>query len=284
MFRRLANSWELVKASWGVLQADKELIIFPIVSACAMLIILISFAVPMFAAGLFEGILGGATAAPFQFLGYALLFLFYLTQYFVIIFSNSALVGAAMIRLKGGDPTVADGYRIAFQNIGPILGFTLISATIGLVLRWLAQRGVLGRLVVTIIGLAWNLATYLVVPVLVVEGVGPIEAIKRSTGMLKNTWGEQIGGNISIGLIFGILIFSTIVVGVVVIAGLAFLTQSIVLIVPSTLIFVATILILSLISSTLSGIYSAAVYRFAAEGKTGDFFSQEQIENAFQPK
>jgi hypothetical protein len=228
--------------------------------------------------------LGGEAAPPFQFLGYAMLFLFYLTQYFVIIFSNSALVGAAMIRLKGGDPTVADGYRIAFQNIGPILGFALISATIGLVLRWLAQRGVLGRLVVTVIGLAWNLATYLVVPVLVVEGVGPVEAIKRSTGMLRNTWGEQIAGNISIGLIFGILIFSTVVVGVVVIAGLAFLTQSIVLIVPSILIFVATILVLSLISSTLSGIYSAAVYRFAADGKSGEFFSQEQIENAFQPK
>ena len=53
-------------------------------------------------------------------------------------------------------------------------------------LRMISERsGNLGRIVTSLVGLAWNLATYLVVPVLVIEGVGPVEAIKRSAGLLK---------------------------------------------------------------------------------------------------
>ncbi len=99
----------------------------------------------------------------------------------VIFFCNTALVGAALIRLRGGDPTVADGFRIAASRVGPILGYAFIAATVGMVLRAISERsGFLGRLVVSLVGFAWNLATFLAVPVLVVEDVGPIEAVQRS--------------------------------------------------------------------------------------------------------
>jgi hypothetical protein len=112
---------------------------------------------------------------------YAFVLLFYVVQYFVIFFCNTALVGAAMIRLRGGDPTVGDGFRIAVSRIQPILGYALIAATVGMVLRAISERsGLLGRLVIASVGLAWNLATYLVVPVLVVEDVGPIEAVSAA--------------------------------------------------------------------------------------------------------
>lgn len=283
MFTRLSNSWELVKASWGVLRADKELVVFPIVSGIASLIVLITFAVPMFLSGLFEAMFAEDFGLA-RLVGYATIFAFYLVLYFVTLFANTALVGAAMIRLDGGDPTVSDGFRIAWQHVGAIFGYAMISATVGLILRWLAQRGVIGRLVSSLIGLGWNLATFLVIPVLVVEDVGPVEGVKRSARMLKSTWGEQIAGNISIGLVFGLLIFLTVVVGIVATAGLAILTESVVLIVLSSVLFVAVVVVLILLSSTLSGIYSAAVYRFAA-GKTTDvFFSQELVESAFRPK
>ena len=109
MFRRLSNSWQLVKASWAVLRADKELVVFPIVSGIASIIVIITFAVPMFLAGLFEAMFAGQSGAA-SIVGYVLVFLFYLAQYFVILFANTALVGAAMIRLDGGDPTVGDGF------------------------------------------------------------------------------------------------------------------------------------------------------------------------------
>ncbi len=101
-----------------------------------------------------------------------------------------------MIRLRGGDPTVDDGFRIALKHVGPILGYAFVAATVGMILRWLSERsGTLGRIVVSLVGIAWNVTTYLTVPVLVMEEVGPIEAIKRSASLLKKSWGEQIVDN-----------------------------------------------------------------------------------------
>lgn len=282
MFKRLSNSWNLVKASWAVLLADKELIIFPILSGIASLVVIASFAVPMFLAGIFEELFAGVGAA--QVVGYILIFLFYLAQYFVILFSNTALVGAAMIRLEGGDPTVRDGLRIAWQHVGGLLVYAIISATVGLILRWLSERGILGRLASSFLGLAWGLATFLVIPVLVVENVSPMEAIKRSTRMLKDTWGEQIAGNFSIGVVFSIIILLTILTGVVVTIAISSLTGSIALIVASVVFFILIIIGLAFINTTLNGIYAAAVYRFAA-GKEGDlFFSPELVKGAFRQK
>ncbi|MFO7692129.1 MAG: DUF6159 family protein, partial [Vicinamibacterales bacterium] len=202
MFEKLSTSWELVKASAAVLSADKELLLFPVISTVLSILVVVTFAVPAVLAGVFAS--GVADGAGLPAAGYAGVLLFYVVQYFVIFFCNTALVGAALIRLRGGDPTVADGFRIAASRIQPILGYALIAATVGMVLRAISERsGLLGRLVVGLLGFAWNLATFLVVPVLVVEDVGPIEAIQRSASYLKRTWGEQIVGNLGMGLVFG---------------------------------------------------------------------------------
>jgi len=282
MFKRLSNSWNLVKASWAVLLADKELVIFPILSGIASLVVIVSFAVPMLLAGIFEDLFAGAGVA--QVFGYILIFLFYLAQYFVILLSNTALVGAAMIRLEGGDPTVRDGLRIAWQHVGGVFVYAIISATVGLILRWLSERGVLGRLASSFLGLAWGLATFLVIPVLVVEDVGPMDAIKRSTRMLKDTWGEQIAGNFSIGAVFTLIILFTIITGVVVTVALSALTGSIPLIVTSAVFFILIIIGLAFINTTLSGIYAAAVYRFAAGKESDLFFKPDLVQGAFREK
>ena len=280
MFARIRNSWALIKASAAVLRADKELIVFPIVSAVGVLVVTASFALPMVLAGFIDALFEGRSQA----LGFVVGFAFYIVQYFVIIFANSALVGAAMIRLRGGDPTVGDGFRIAIKHIGAILGYVLLSATVGMILRWLSERGkALGRLVSSLGGLAWNLATYLVVPVLVVEDVGPMEAIKRSANLLKKTWGEQIAGNFGIGAVFGLLTVVVIILGIVASVWVAS-TNSLALIVPTVLLFVLILVLMGLINSTLSGIYVAAVYRYAAEGEASSFFSEEMVRGAFRPK
>ncbi|MEO8502050.1 MAG: DUF6159 family protein, partial [Vicinamibacteria bacterium] len=208
MFQRLSNSWSLVKASAAVLNADKELMLFPAVSAVLSILVLVTFAVPSVLAGLFD-----ATAlreSGFPLAGYVVAFLFYVVQYFVIFFCNTALVGAALIRLRGGDPTVADGFRLASSRLKPILGYALIAATVGMILRAVSERsGWLGRLVVSLIGLAWNVATFLVVPVLAAENIGPIDAVKKSSEYLRKTWGEQIIGNIGMGSVFGLIGFGT---------------------------------------------------------------------------
>ena len=280
MFAKIKNSWNLIKASAAVLSADKELIIFPLLSSIALLIVTASFAVPMFTAGFFDQMLGGKS----EIFHYVVLFFFYIVQYTVIIFANSALIGAALIRLRGGDPTVGDGFRIAFGHFGKILGYALIAATVGLILRWIADKSkTLGRFVVSLVGLAWSLATYLVVPVLVVEEVGPLESVKRSAAYLKKTWGEQIVGNFSIGLVFGLLSFLVLVVGVPLFIWAAS-AESVAAMVTIGVVVILMLMLLSLISNTLEGIYVAAVYHYIAQGQTGGFFSKELIEGAFRAK
>jgi hypothetical protein len=276
---KIARSWELVKASWAVLQADKELLIFPVLSTIAVMVVMATFAVPMFLTGVLEHgfVRGGGIPIPAILLG----FVFYAVQYTIIFYCNSALVGAAMIRLKGGDPAIGDGFRIANQHFASIVGYALLSATVGIILRSIARRGILGRIIATVFGLAWNLATFLAVPVLVVEGVGPIEAVKRSTHLLKKTWGEQIAGNLGIGAAF-----TLVFLGVVALFGgalaLAISTHSAPLIVGVVAVFVLAGVLMSLVGSTLSAIYTAAVYRYATEGDAGGMFEAALVRDAFR--
>lgn len=282
MLNRISNSWQLVKASAEVLRADKELIVFPIVSFVALLIVTVSFAVPSVLAGIFDSSVSGSEGVPIA--AYVIGFLFYLVQYFVIFFANSALVGAAMIRLRGGDPTVSDGFRIAMQHSGKIFGYALIAATVGMILRAVSERGgTIGQIVASFVGLGWNLATYLVVPVLVVEDLGPIDSVKRSGSLLKRTWGEQVVGNFGIGTVFGLLTFGVILLGVPLIL-LAASTESVVFIILAIALLVIAVATLALLNAALSGIYAAALYRYAVDGNTSGYFEQALISNAFRKK
>ena len=278
---KIERSWELVKASWAVLRADKELIIFPVLSMIAVTIVMATFAVPMFLSGILEG--SFARGGELPILAIVLGFAFYTVQYTVIFYCNSALVGAAMIRLNGGDPTISDGFAIANKRLPSILGYALLAATVGVILRNIARQGMIGRIVATVFGLAWNIATFLAVPVLVVEGVGPIEAVKRSTQLLKKTWGEQIAGNIGIGAAFAIIS----VAGLVVFGGaltLAISINSTPLILGVVAAGVIAAILLGLFGSALSAIYTAAVYRYATEGDPGGMFAPALVQEAFRPK
>lgn len=177
-----------------------------------------------------------------------------------------------------------DGFRIALNHFGAILGYALISATVGMILRWVSERGsTLGRAVSSLLGLAWNIATFLVVPILVMEDVRPLDAIKRSVELLKRTWGEQIAGNLSIGLIFGLLSLGVVLLGVPAIV-LAAMSKSLALIALTILAFVLLLVFLGLVNATLSGIYTAAVYQYAVTGETSGYFRRDLVENAFRQR
>ncbi len=194
---RFERSLLLVRASWNVLCSDGELLVLPLLSGIATIAVVGVFAGLAFQTGAFEALQQGAHELPGSF--YAGLFVFYVVQYFIIIFFNTALVGAAIERLEGGDPTVASALTLAQRRIGTILGYAVISATVGVVLRMIAERlGILGRFIEAGAGLAWTVTTFLVVPVLAAEGVGPLEAIGKSGALLRKTWGENLIGNAGI--------------------------------------------------------------------------------------
>jgi hypothetical protein len=284
MFEKFSRSWALIKASAGVLKQDKELLVFPAVSAIATLIVAASFITPLVGFDLvnFEAAEQGDTTQR------AILgvwgFLFYFTQYFVIFFFNTALIGAAMIRLEGGDPTVADGFRIATSKIVPILGYAAIAATVGMILRAIEERaGVIGRWVAGLIGVAWTVVTFMTVPILVTRDVGPIDAIKESASMLKRTWGENVIGQGGVGIVFGLLqvliIFATI--GLAVMVGGMRNWTAIGAIVG---LGVIAMVLVGLVQSALSGIYSAALYRYATGQDVGGGFDPGLLQAAFAPK
>jgi hypothetical protein len=264
-----------------VLRADKELLLFPIVSSISLVIVSVLFFVPIILGGVLDALvlenIGIFSIIP--------LFLFYVAQYCVIFFANTALVGAALIRLRGGDPTLGDGFRIAARRFLPILGYALIAATVGMILKAISERSRgLSSIVISIIGMAWNIGTYLVVPILAVEEVGPIEAIRRSVELLKKTWGEQIAGNLGLGAITGLAAFGLIFLGI----GFTFVAFMLelptFLIVGGLVILFAALVLLGLVNATLTGIYTAAVYQYAAEGQLEGFFEPELIQAAFRQR
>jgi hypothetical protein len=250
-------------------------------SAVALFLVVGSFVIPMAALGGFA-----SAAAPEPGAGMSLVALaFYVVAYFIGLFFNTALVGAAMIRLDGGDPTVRDGLRIAWSRVGRILGYACIAATVGLLLQALEERvGWVGRIVVGLIGVAWTLATFLVVPILVTRDVGPVDAVKESATLLKETWGENIIGSVGLGLVFGLAYFALAVAGILAIA-LGIQAQVAALALTAVLLALAAFVLLATLHSTMQGVYSAALYRHATHaGAPAQGFPPELLQQAFRPK
>lgn len=271
---RITRSFRLLKESYGVLMKDKELILLPVISGLATLVILATFLVPMFA-------LGGSDAAAaeeeFGVVHYALLALMYIVLYTVSIFFQAALIAGATQRLQGGDPTLGSSLAVASRHLSSIVAWGIVAGTVGLILRSIENRSeFVGRIVAGLLGAAWTLATFFVVPTLVLEGVGVKEAFGRSWGLFKKTWGETVVGTGGIGLAAFLLILPIgAIVGLLVAADLVVFAV------------VAGVVLggfLMMFMSALQGVYVAALYRYATTGETAAGFDRKDLEGAYRKK
>lgn len=281
MLDRFQRSWDLAGECASLLMEDKSLLVFPLLSGLAMLLVIGSFAAPLLSSFALWSTHGGQAISS---VGYLALFVFYWLQYSIVIFFNTALIEVALDRFDGEEATLGDGLRRAFSQLPVIIGYALIAATVGLILRVIAERvGFVGKIVVSLIGLAWSVATALVVPVLAAEDVGPVEAIRRSVELIRKAWGEDIIGGAGIGVVFGVLIFLMLLVGgllVVVAFGAGNVAAGIVLLVAS----VVVVSLLGLAQATLHGIYSAALYRYANGDPAAGGIEPHLLEGAFQAR
>lgn len=281
MFERISTGWNLAKQSFNVLKLDKELLLFPVFSGIACILVTASFAIPIFISGAFEIPEAGLSSGQ-KVLYSVLAFAYYFVSYFIIIFFNSALVACAIIRLKGGDPVVSDGIGASMARLPQIAGWALVSATVGLILKSIESRSErVGEIVAGLLGMAWSITTFFVIPVLVVEKAGPVDAFKRSVGIMKKTWGESLTANFGIGIIT--FLVSLLGVGVIVVGGVMMGTSAVLggILIGLGIIW---ILFVSLVSSALNSILLAALYIYAAEGKSPDHFDNGMIKGAFAPR
>jgi hypothetical protein len=188
---KISRGWALTKLSFNVIRKDKEILLFPIVSGIALILMAASFfGVYLFAFGLEN---------MNVYLAAAFFLVFYFVSAFVVVFFNVALVSCAMLRLEGGDPTFSYGIKMASSRVKYIVQWALLSATVGLILQTISSRsGVIGKLIIGLIGLAWSVATYFVVPIIAFEQLGPLKAIRRSATVLKSSWGEALVSNLGL--------------------------------------------------------------------------------------
>lgn len=200
---------------------------------------------------------------------------FYFLAAFVVVFFNVALVSCAMLRLDGGDPTFSYGIRMASARLKYIAEWALLSATVGLILQAISSRsGIIGKLIIGLVGLAWSVATYFVVPIIAFEQLGPIQAIKRSASVLKGTWGEALISNLGIGLIFfalALIGLIPLVIGIVIGGSVA--------IILGVVVAVVYWLCIAVLASAASGVLLTALYRYGTTGKLSEYYSEQVLKN-----
>ena len=293
-----SRSWSLFKSSWSIVRSEPSLLWFPLLSALLVIVVsAILFAllgsIVAFNPGLQQTIAAATQSAGqeeggsllLSAVGLALLFLYYLIMGGIATYFATAMAGAALRRLDGHDTSFGEGIGIANRRLGTILGFSAIAATVGVLLSLLRNNrnggNAAGAILAAIGGLAWNVATFLVVPVIADRQISPIDAIKTSAALLRKTWGEQLIGSGGLGGVFGVASLAVILL----FGGLAVLAIDVALLFW-TLVAVGILLliVLGVLSSTLGGIYKAAVYRYAAQQQVAPQFDAALIQGAFRAK
>jgi hypothetical protein len=291
MFATIGRSWQFAKISYGIVWDFKKLIVFPLLSTLAAVLVIASFIAPLWATGTLQGWVeatdpeaGGTVSTADQVAMYGTLFLFYFCNYFVIVFFNSALTACALKVVNGEAPTIGYGFSTAGQRLPQILGWAFVSAVIGVLLKIIENaHEKAGAIVAAILGTAWTALTYFVVPVLVMEGAGPVTAMKRSVGTLKATWGEALVGNFSMGfLAFLVMLPVILVLGVL--AALAFGSGNVPMIALAIGVGVIVIVIAVAATSTADVVFKALLYNHATGRSVPEGIDQTLFQDAFRPK
>ncbi len=273
MFARISNAWSLAKSSWAVLQRDRELAWLPVIGGVVALVVAGIFFGPVIA------LLGGSADNAIPATGYLLAFAGYVAVSTVMFLARAAVIHGANLRMDGGDPTVGSALHGASGHWPAITGFAAVAVTVGLILQAMRERGGIVGAVVSWIGdVAWNVLTYLALPVIVIEGAGTVEAIKGSSALVKRTWGEQVTANVGFGLLNVALVLPAV--------ALAFLAGPVggVVAVVGIAVAVAWFVAVSAVVATLTGIFQTALYRQATGRSIPDEFDQVALRQSFTPR
>jgi hypothetical protein len=271
---RIKRGWGLTKKSWGLLNEHRSLIRFPLYGAVATTLLAVVFLGP----GLLlldDDKLAGAI--PLLVIGV------YVLSVVGFYFSVGLAACADMIFRGQANVTVADGLAVARSRFSQICGWAALSTAISVVMGALEnQGGIGGQIAARVVGMAWSLVTFLAVPVIAIEGTGPVETLKRSASMFRDRWGQQITGNVAIGA--AVFLIGMVPAAILIVAGISVWSSASFLGALLVVIGALALAIAMLISRALSGIFGVALYRYALEGQAVGGFTTEELESAVRKK
>ena len=274
---RISNTIALAKVSWRVLRKDRELLLIPVLSFLASIAVLALIWLPTLST-IDTSAVAGESDDP----GAVLLLVGIITAMalsIISVFFNGALVAGAHERLSGGDPTVRSAVGRAFSRLPGLLPWAILTGTVGLILQAARERaGWLGRFVVNMVGMAWQTATFLVVPAIVIDDHGAISGLKASAALLKRTWGENIAARVGFGLLgFVAIIPAVLVVGATGALGGAALVLGILVAVP----YLALVVV---VLTALNAVFQTALYLYATTGSVPTGFDDSNLQASFSTR
>ncbi|HEX2160534.1 MAG TPA: DUF6159 family protein [Thermoleophilaceae bacterium] len=276
--RRSRTGWDLTKKSWRLLRGQPGLTAYPIVGG---LLSLVLFVVP---AGLGLYLLDTDSSV----LGYVLIAIGVYLASLAATFFGVGLAAAADRAFKGEPVSLSTGVAVASGRFGAIAGWAFVSAVIGTAISLLqSQRGLAGPILGALGGAAWGLITFLAIPVIAIEGTGPIETIRRSAHLFRERWRGQVTGNVAIGgavALFGILPSVLLIV-----LGLALWSNdgggdAVALGAVLTLIGAAILCVSIVISQALRQVFGIALYRYTADGDVVAGFTEAELASAVKTR
>ena len=289
MFDRIGRGWGIAKASWAVIKLHPKLLLLPVFSGIAFVALMAAIGLSVFAGSKSDYVRHLMETQQPDPIVYVALFAFYFACTFIIVFFNAALIFCALQSFAGKEPSLRAGLATAAGRLPQILAWTFVAATVGLILNALQsflkdKLGFIGALLGGLAETAWAVVTYFVVPVVVVDGVGPIEAVKRSSAILRRTWGEAIGGEGGLGLISFLFILPVVLlVGLLGTAGVGVWASP-----PAAVALIAIIavylLALVIVFTALGTIFRTGTYVYATTGQAPSSMDPTLLQAAFRKK
>lgn len=267
---------DTAKASWAVLQHDRELAVLPILGALASLAVVLGIGLPIWLStdGIDDG--GSSGSEPMLWIG-GIIILFAVTV--ITVFFNAAVVSGARERFSGGDPTISSAIKGAFSRLHVIVPWAILALTVGMIIRLIqSSDNIVARILGSLLNMAWGVLTFLVVPILVVEQTGPFQSLGRSGELLRHTWGENLIAQVG----FGIIGFVAAIPGIIIIA-IGASAGSVGAVVGVTIGF-AWIALVSVVISTLTAIFQMALYLYATTGQVPMGFEQSGLNDTFNER
>jgi len=266
-FDRIKTGWTLTKDSIAVIRDYPKLLVFPLLAGISSIIFFVLLFLPLLVAG----VIGGG-------LEYVVLFVLYFATTFVSTYFSAALVYASNEAFHGREPGIRDSMSAINGRLGPIAVWSVISATVSIVIRSLENSdNMLASILATLFAVGWSIMTFFIVPVIVFEEVSTTSMFKRSGQTFKETWGETLGAGFGISAI--VMAIGLVLVAVAIGVSLVFATLLPALGLAVAIVFVPIALTVTyLLSQTIWGIAKTALYVYAREGVTPDQFENFDFE------